>query len=667
MKPPAIHPPGTGGLDRRVAILLLLGMIGAGLPATAQDETEGSSTALRYTVRPLTYQWTSPGAPFPVCVAINNPRSSFKGQIEAWVGARDEAEIFRQPVSLGKGKFRFFLYPRVSARNTDDELFVRIVDDKGHPEPEYPVQIRSAPCEWSVLAMLAAGRRLNMQDLTSIRIHAAPARSAELLPDCWFGYRMFDAVFWDGLSNETLDATQRKALADWIHGGGRLILTAREGEATVSSPLPDLVPPLRVSWKQPGGSPVMVAPDFQGVVGPCFIERTVGLGRVILLTTDIDTLATRSRADLLQLFSPQSTGKPFPLPLPRTANAYPTTYFPRNAYDDPFRSYWHALNSPFPILARMAGFRSLNFTPILITMIVYILTISVVEYLALKSLRRLPWTWLTFPLLIAGFSLYSFMAFYRGSLGALTRQDLVYEDIGKDASRRVTALSCIRNNSNRPIEFSAPAGHSLTGWREASGQDYSRGAIDAALLSETAEPDGNRRITIPGPVGAFRFFKEQWIEPGGERPFTASLRHASDGRLSGSVSNASHHALTAAWVLHDGQLQPVDLARMTLREAVDAHNYTNSVQRMLQGAYDPGSEAFDVHSTMMLRMAVALQTLRPGDTTLGKNTRQGLDFVDTLDASDAAVIAFVQEESSTYSGMPVRRLRCIRQIIEAGK
>lgn len=647
----------------RLALTLAIAFISA-QARSAQQDAEEPKSGVSIVAAPLSYQVSVTEMPCPVAVTLKNYDLRFTGTLEAWIGEHNQACITRRAVNVGKGAFIFHLYPQVESSDPELTLYVRLLDARGRTADEYPVKLRRSKASLSLASVINRNYSVNDKTLAELKPSVAIIRRTEQLPDEWHGYMMFHAIFWDGGIDAPLSPEQRKALADWIRAGGCLVLHARTGDTTVKSPVPELIHDLHITQ---AGTVFSAAEMPSGSAGR-FARKHVGLGNITFLRCDAAELPKWKPADLAELAgrnlrelgdSGQEALNPNDLEYRARREQFEELALSRDRFSQQ--------------LALMSGYTALNFKPILITMLIYILTVSVIDYFVLRRMRKLPWTWLTFPLLIAGFSVFSYFAFYSGNIGDLTRSEIRLVDIAKDGSGKIETFNCIRNNSNKPIRFTIEQTHALIDtsrtsedyyggynyrYRRASYSSQSAGQSQLHINTEM-RANGTLDAALAAYIGSYRFFGEQWVIQNEIRPFTCNLKK--DGKkLTGSVENTTKSAPTSAFILYDGKVFELDPSLAIKKGAAS----NDSLLRRPEGL-SPIDTCTLIIKNAAWAWPAGTTWMAPDDTYTYRSVPQKAPFgsMNYTATGDAVLFAFF-EENDKYAGMPVRRIKCIRQIVE---
>lgn len=622
----------------------------------------------RFSIRPMAGLRARPGAPLPLVAIVTNVEPSFAGTITAFINAREANGAVTRKISIGPGRFRFTLYPEVPGSG-QAVLRVELRDTGGRILQSRVVELSvpNAGQAWVGVAD-ARDRRVSPEVFKAMNALAVPLRGPEALPDRWCGYEMFDAILWDAGVDWRLDAQQKRALADWIQMGGRLIVHASPGDDRFNSPVPERLPSFDiVAAGYPGGDGTWFSSRAPGVEdGKYTMELGCGLGSVALLK--------HRCGDPAQW---RSVNPGFALGYVEKAGVVSFQAWINDSAEAP--AIAAGLREPSPLdgaLAASAGYRELSFRPIMITMIVFILVVSLGDYLVLRMIRRLQWTWFTFPALIAAFSIFSYIAFYEGAIKEDARHELVFEDIGPDGRGRALTLSCIRKKNQRPCEFSVNEENRLkTQGVESPMQGMPTPAQgNYTVISEISPGGTEKTISIPGLVGSYKFFSEEWTLEKSAQPLAAELVAGADGRLvSGRIRAADKAPAPGAFVVYKRQVYPVGRDG----DLTGEKSPLEYMQAAAPAAPAPGwgwggrsyynvpgvNCSFDSMGDWVKRDMSGI--LFQADMLCAK--RAGAAPPDRLgrllSAGDhAVVVAFVPEEVK-YGGIRTKRMRCIRQVV----
>ena len=648
---------------KRLLVLILLMASAAGAEPSTNEQ---AGNPVWINVNSPSFGFCRQGRPVTAAVTMTNSLTQLTGAVEAWVGERRTASISVQSFSIGNGIFRFFLYP-LTTEGTPERLTVRVVDKDGRELASDWIQLNVPESRYWIATAGQGDGRFARDIMSSIGAAVLPVRRTDFLPDNWFGYTMFDAVIWDGQRSSDLNESQRAALSGWIMTGGHLILAAGSGDSKLHSPIPDTVPDIQglpSDFLAGGSSGDRLLSDlgFISRTDGLFSEKPLGLGSIMVFRREAAALSGLTAEQALPMIGLPSN-------------------FSSMAAGDPGHEYEHshetAIGTLQAELASAAGYQSVSFLPILVMMILYIAFVAVADPLVLRKLRMLPRTWLTFPASICIFSAVSFMVFYRGRLGSDMRQELCFQDVAPDGSGRTSIISCIRKPSRKNFTFEAPASHAFKPLSSES-LDYSGyyyGSDDPSdpsrltMIIDAMRQDGSKVIAIPGHMGSFKFFTEEWPTDNSALPFQCSFTSDANG-IKGSFTKSglvpdsfsgfvffrdAYHAL-------DTSSMAITQDRHPLYEDTGRFDYYYHGRRrpsseggMKKGLEDWTSESLGsmVMSSFMYYRGSIPDTWH-NDDVIFRHSRQG---------DQAILYAFFEEDSSTATP-PFRRVRCIRQVVK---
>lgn len=304
-----------------------------------------------------------------------------------------------------------------TATQADDDHFLPGLESQKLIVAIGPAGIAESVRQAAVLQKLPAERR------------AAVARLEDVasLPTQWYGYEGVDAVILSTSQPEFYAELEPgderlQALDEWIRLGGRLVLcVGAKAEAALGerSPLAQFVPgklDKMVPLRQTGAletycrSPVSVFPsggerigmrvprltDLHGTVEvreadlPLVVREPRGLGQIVFLAGDLDAgpLAAWAGRDAL---SARLLDLP-PAQLDEAERNVPLMHYGYNDLAGQLRS----------ALDRYEGVRPFPFWAVALLVSAYIVLVGPFDYfLVHKVFRRVHWTWVTFPLVVA--------------------------------------------------------------------------------------------------------------------------------------------------------------------------------------------------------------------------------------------------------------------------
>jgi hypothetical protein len=410
-------------------------------------------------------------------VELKSTGEDFAGALEVEVDAGERMQpFFRKPVALVRDtSARHWIYFRVPASTylRGQRFFWRLLDRRGRavvasewqsprtgasvvvPAQELLVGVFRAP------GIAAAGVNALVHPQARIPTRVVMITPA-WAPDRVIGYDGLDALVWVNPDAAALPTpAQVDALSNYVRQGGHLLVAAGPGwQALGQSFLADLLPaalggsdtlpdlPAIESFGLPPNSVKnVILARLEGVHGEVLLERSgrpvvvrgrAGLGRVTLVGFDPtarlaappheageESLAPTPAADtapfwrrfwaaMLDLDVPQPTQDPGSLTLVSEALVRPLDDFP--------------------------GFKPVNFLLVAFFLVLYVVLIGPVDYFVLKHLKKLHWTWVTFPSVAIGSSLLAFLLLSTGRVTGLLTNSIAIVDASDD-SREMAGMT----------------------------------------------------------------------------------------------------------------------------------------------------------------------------------------------------------------------------------
>ena len=381
-------------------------------------------------------------------VELTSVGEDFEGRIEVVIEAgQTTLPVFVKPVALVRDTptrhWVYFRAPGTVWRRPGQTFLWRLLDRRDR------VVLRSRwanaevfPTEDTCIVAMrgqnvpAAGLGALVDPDSEVRTHVRML-SAPVAPDRVAGYDSTDALVWINPDPAQFTPAQVDALTEFVRRGGHLVLAAgSEWQALVGSFLADLLPARPTASAAVTGmtalneygdvdlsdAPIVLAQlaDVRGEVlmdcagKPAVVRGRCGYGVVTLLAFDptkapFANLKDRGRfwRETLRIDTPEverqnvGTLANASIPLVRSLNDFP-------------------------------GFEPINFTFVTIFLIVYIVLIGPVDYFVLKRLRKLHWTWLTFPAVAVVCSVLAFGILSSGRVSALFANSISIVDASHD-------------------------------------------------------------------------------------------------------------------------------------------------------------------------------------------------------------------------------------------
>jgi hypothetical protein len=533
----------------------------------------------------------------------------------------------------------------------------------------------------------------NVRTLRNGWVETAQITDVGMLPDQWFGYAAVDLLvlgtganreFWETLGNPQHEK-RRKAIAEWVRRGGRLVLSVGtnpdvlEAVKEIRDILPATVPPggkramsqLDFAWQVPGNIPrpkdriqltdrkadfavatLQPRPDRPSRVlvseesstrAPVAIQGAHGLGRVTVVAFDLD------RAP----FADWRAGRG---PFWENVVNYCAYQMPPNnikfeQYSSRFDEYTSGLQGSLDFFESVPV---VSFGWVALFILIYIILIGPIDYLFLKKVvKRLEWTWVTFPIIVIAVSAGAYFAAYalKGKDLKTNKVDVVDIDL---AGRRIDGHAWFTLFSPRIHNYTIglePAGpldgdSSKPAWTPADPTVAARDTVlswqsnverfrasSGGLFSKrykyqsTIDPlDPNRDLYavglegVPIQVWTTKAFAAQWTAPidPNKPPVTANL----------SVSRANENVLTGSITSHLPAERFTDIALIWRGRVLTLADLPPGVEKSISISADQGA---DRSMQPLSTWANANERLGPGErpwnptltTTYGGTFNQG--------------------------------------------
>ncbi|MGA2059315.1 MAG: hypothetical protein ABSG67_02450 [Thermoguttaceae bacterium] len=410
------------------------------------------------------------------------------------------------------------------------------------------------------------------------------------LPASWYGYEGVDAVVLSTSQAELYrklmpEGARPDALDQWIRMGGRLVLCVGSRADEVLAPNSALkrfapgrlekIVTLRqtgalemycgssVAVPQEGGKlAIQVAKlaDVQGIVEareadlPLIVRTPRGLGQIVFVAADLDQGPLGKWGD-----RPLLLAKLLDLPLGRAQEPTDNAALMHNMYNDLSGQLRSALDE-------FTGVRTIPFSFVALLIIFYILLIGPGDYFFLRKIvRRMEWTWLSFPVIVLVVSGAAYMLAYylKGDQLRVNQADLVDVDAASGFVRGATWLDIFSprmESFNLSVQPRLPDGRTDAGaqswfaWLglqgEALGGMNPRGA-NPTLWPEhyNFAPDLRAMLGVPIQVWSTKSFTGRWSASTSAFP-QAELADQ-DQSLSGSITNTLSFPLKNCLLAYD--------------------------------------------------------------------------------------------------------------------
>ncbi len=467
-------------------------------------------------------------------------------------------------------------------------------------EPSYKADVDHFiyPLEAQMLVVSVGSNTTGMEEIPRLKgmdnehlLTVARIDDVAQLPTAWYGYEGVSAVVLSTSQPELYrkllpESARLDALDQWIRMGGRLLLCvgSQADEVLASgSALKRFAPghlEKIVALKQTGaleiycGSTAAVPKgqdgksalqaaklaDIQGVVEareadlPLVIRTPHGLGQIVFLAADPDRgpLAKWSDRPLLM-------AKLLDLPAARSEEQPANAAFMHNRYNDLSGQLRSALDV-------FTGVRTIPFSLIALLIIFYIILIGPGDYFFLRKLvRRMEWTWLSFPIIVLAISGAAYMLAYhlKGDQLRVNQADLVDVDAASGFLRGATWLNIFSprmesfNLSLQPLLTDGRPDANPQSWFAWLGlQGGALGGMNPRGANPTLwpehysfAPDLHAMLGVPIQVWSTKSFTGRWSAS--TRGFPQADLSDEDQSLAGSITNTLDFPLKNCVLAYD--------------------------------------------------------------------------------------------------------------------
>ena len=424
-----------GSLRCRLPARILLSSLLAALALTMAAVTaQAADSGLTLAVHVGYQDVVKPGEWTPVTVDARNTGADVDGVLEIQEALNAQPgvsgfTIYQQPISLPGGASK-----RVRTYLVEDTTGATVTARIIHNGRVAISRDSVTSSTTSTLVGVLSDQSSALDDFAAVHPGGLAARVVHLHPDdiadSAIALRAFDILVIDDFATDSLTARQRMAIADFLQGGGNLLLGTGASWHKTLAGLPAAILPLEPratlnvhQARAVGGQNIEVA--FADAVNgrawlseggvPLIVERGVGAGIVTMATFDWnqDAIAAWSGTkDLLrQVLARAAFGAG------GAGTAYP------NGIGGPFPAFGGSMpsvasksNALAPVLGNLPGLDlpSLQLTAGLV--LLYVLLVGPVNYLVLGAMRRRALAWVTVPLIavIAATGAYGAGVFTKG-------------------------------------------------------------------------------------------------------------------------------------------------------------------------------------------------------------------------------------------------------------
>jgi hypothetical protein len=231
------------------------------------------------------------------------------------------------------------------------------------------------------------------------------------LPEDWSAYSALEALIWmDGRANEIRSTAQVEALRHWISSGGTFCVARANTVAIAGSPIADLLPVTLGATREleslgggrfpPGPTAVLESSVRKGAVRaeasgvPLVVEASRDAGRVIFAAFNPSNVPFQGWSGMPSLWRWLLQLAPAPKPAPD-----------RNGVPERAPRAIGSLQLAQQI-RRFPDIAAPEIGGLFLLIILYLVVVGPVDYFLLRWLRKLEYTWFTFPAYVVLFTMF---------------------------------------------------------------------------------------------------------------------------------------------------------------------------------------------------------------------------------------------------------------------
>ncbi len=575
---------------RRGARLSLLGiwimtLVFALPPAGAQDNFRDF---IEMSVEVGFDAYFRPGDWTPVDIRLKNNGESLTGRVVVRPATSGTVvgNAFSAPVDLPSGAEKSTLL-NIRARSFPDRLRVELIDDGGTVRAVQDASLIDLSPQ-DLLTVIVVGPNTAAPNLTGVHVGGFEAAqaiwAAHEIPEYGESLESLDLMMLINIDGESLSSGQRRAIEDWVAGGGHMIVAGGPSALSSASGIMALLP------LQPEGS--QTVPDlrelarFAGDNQASLDERAViatGIVRedaTVLAEQDGFPLLTRRElgAGLVDYLAADPTLAPL-LDWERLSDLWRKLMATRA----PHPAWREGLTRPEWGAEAVANLPGVDLLPPMQTLCLflaaYIGLIGPANYMILSRLGRNGWGWFTIPLVIVSFAVIAWTVGFnlRGTEVMLSRLTLL-ESYRDSDEARVNQFVGLLSPRRATYSLTAPAGHFLAvAGATTPSSIFASNTIQTATEISQGTNFGAQDFTVDGGIFANFTVSGRIAKPAIEGSFTLDYEILESGRMAGGyqgvISNRSEVTLRDAVVIGEGlayqlegELKPGDIVTLGREE-----------------------------------------------------------------------------------------------------
>ena len=543
-------------------IVLALGLL-AGAPAArpALGAAPALAGGLTLTGRVGFDNYYKDGLWTPVRVTVANDGPDVNGTLQVRVPVNGEETLYTRPVNLPtQSRREFFFYLPIQGYLTTSTLKIDLVSGT-QLLASANLRLTQATTNDYIYGVLASApsafNALGNIDPLYGQGYVAQLEAGDL-PPVAAGWAGLDVLVLADVDTGVFSPEQRQALADWVNGGGQLVVMGGAGWQKTTAGLAPLLPLAPTGTQTvtdlrplgdfsgtaaPAGPAVAAvgarAPEAVTLVTtenlPAVTYRQQGFGRVSLVAFDPTLAPLKNWAGLEGLFRGLLT-------IPTDRPSWSHGLINWSSAEDAAQTV--------PGLVVPAAWQVCGFLGI------YVIIIGPLNYLILRRLKRRSWAWFTIPAIVLVFSAAAYITGYglRGTQAILHRLAVV--EVWPQAEHaRVQQIVGLFSPQRTKYAVTFEEG------ALARPLPYSGGLPDLGRL-EVEQGSQTRLLAVQTEIGAVQTFvaEGQTPAPRFDAQLTLGFSNAIAGNslvLAGEITNRSDLQLANAVLLAPGNYQPL--------------------------------------------------------------------------------------------------------------
>jgi hypothetical protein len=551
------------GEGRRLAVKASLAVLAAAasmITAVAGVQADGSP--LVATVKVGYHNTIKQGQWMPVVIDVTNNGPALDGTLEIESGSAQGGmngpptgvAIYHWPLSIGAGATKHIRTYIFQDQFSGTSMITRVVDH-GHVILSQSV---SGTNTSGVLIGVLSDRPGTLDGISSVHLGtftpAVTHITADELPDTALMLRAFDVLAIDDFATDTLTASQRTAIGDYVMNGGALVLGTGGTWRKTLTGLPASVVPMQVT----GTTTLGPTKTFGGVAGlevatgtlsggnvwlsesnqPLLVEKLIGAGDITMATFDWnqDMVAGWSGTPsiLRQVFVRSTFG----------LGSSPSTGFSKMAY---VASVSQKGASLMQSLTNAPALDLPAWWVIGALVLIYVLLVGPINYVVLRAINRRALAWMTVPVIsiAASGAAYGASVLTKGTSVQATQVAIVHVEQGWDRAYQET-FTGILTPTRGDYDIGIAGEHVVI----SPIPNYSAPGLSQTMIR--VDPSANA-ITMPGMTAfTLRSYASEGIAGA---PTLVAQAQLAGGNLIGTLTNQSTIRFTDAVIIAGGAIQ----------------------------------------------------------------------------------------------------------------